>query len=75
MNKAIIVTGTPATGKTTIAKDMAKKNKAKYIDVNLVIKKYALSEGYDTERDCEIIDTIKLNRVLKSIIKIQTKSL
>ena len=38
MIKTTTVTGSVGTGKTTIAKRLAKKNKAKYIDVNEVIK-------------------------------------
>src|SRR3989344_3036328 len=52
----IIVTGTPATGKTTIAKRLAKKQKAAYIDVNLVIKKYKLVDKYDKKLKTNIVD-------------------
>ena len=41
--RIIIVTGTPGTGKTTIAKKLAKKLNFHYLDVNNVIKKYASS--------------------------------
>ncbi|MBS3144666.1 adenylate kinase family protein [Candidatus Woesearchaeota archaeon] len=65
----IIVTGTPATGKTTIAKRLAKKQKATYIDVNLVIKKYKLVDKYDKKLKTNIVDVNKLNKVLIKIIK------
>jgi broad-specificity NMP kinase len=45
--KKIIVTGTPGTGKTTLAKKLSKKLKYAYIDVNNVIKENKLKEGYD----------------------------
>ncbi|MCG2718170.1 MAG: AAA family ATPase [Nanoarchaeota archaeon] len=69
MVKVTIVTGSVASGKTTIAKRLARKNKAKYIDVNEVIKENKLSEGYDKKRKCKIIDTKKLNKALIKIIK------
>lgn len=67
--KVTIITGSVASGKSTIAKRLARKNKAKYIDVNEVIKDNKLSEGYDKKRKCKIIDTKKLNKVLIKIIK------
>ena len=48
--KVLIVTGTPATGKTTLSKKLAKKLNFHYLDVNKVIKKYNISEGYDKKR-------------------------
>lgn len=65
----IIVTGTPGTGKTTIAKKLAKDKNLKYIDVKLVIEKNELSEGFDKKKDTKIIDADKLNKVLIDIIK------
>jgi len=64
-----IVTGVPGTGKTTIAKKVAKKTKAVYIDVNEIIKRHKLSEGYDKKRKTSIIDTQKLNKRLIAVIK------
>lgn len=62
--KAIIVTGTPGTGKTTLSKQLARKLSLNYLDVNLIIKKYGLSEGYDKKRKTKIIDTKKLNKAI-----------
>lgn len=67
--KIIIVTGTPCTGKTTVAKKLAEKKHAVYVDVNEVIKKEKLKEGYDKKRKSAIIDTDKLNKILIGIIK------
>lgn len=69
MVKVVIVTGSVGTGKTTVAKRLAKKNKAKYLDVNKVIEDYKLCEGYDEKRKCKIIDVRKLSKVLIKIIK------
>lgn len=67
--KIITVTGTPGTGKTTVAKHLAKSCKATYIDVNRIIKKHNLKEGYDKKRKTAVIDTNKLNNVLIKVIK------
>ncbi len=64
----IIVTGTPCTGKTSLAKALAKQHKLTYVDVSELIKEKNLSEGYDNERKCDIIDTEKLNEELIKII-------
>ena len=62
--KVIIVTGSVGSGKTTLAKKLAKKYNLNYIDVNKIIKKYGISEGYDRKRKSKIIDLNKLNKVL-----------
>ena len=65
----LVVTGTPGTGKTTVAKQLTKKYKAQYIDVNAIIKKYHMKEGYDRKRKAAIMDVEKLNKVLIKMIK------
>lgn len=64
--KTIIVTGTPGTGKTTLAKKLSKKLGYEYIDVNSIIKENKLNEGYDRKKECYIVDIKKLS---KSLIK------
>ncbi|MBI1972726.1 AAA family ATPase [Candidatus Woesearchaeota archaeon] len=65
----IIVTGTPGTGKTTVAKRLAKKHKATYIDVNKIIKEQKIYEKYDKKWKTYIIDIAKLNKILIKLIK------
>lgn len=65
----IIVTGTPGTGKTTLAKKIAKNKNLKYVDVSKLIKENNLSDGFDKKRNCDIIDIKKLNKELIKIIK------
>ena len=73
--KTIIVTGTPCTGKTTVAKNIAKLLKFKYIDVNKIIKSNNLSTYYDKKRKTNVVDTNMLNKVLSNIIEKSSKGL
>lgn len=75
MKKAIIVTGTPGTGKTTIAKNVAKAFSYKYIDVKKMIERDCLSEGYDKKRKTNIIDANKLSKALVKSIEDSDKKL
>ena len=75
MVKVIIVTGTPGTGKTTLAKALAKRLGFIYVDVNKVIEKCRLSEGYDQRRRCKIVDTENLSKALIKSINRASKSL
>lgn len=65
----IIVTGTPGTGKTTVAKRLARQKKAQYIDVNKIIKRHKLNKNYSKKWNSYLVDVDKLNKVLIKIIK------
>jgi adenylate kinase len=65
----LVFSGTPGTGKTTLSKELAKKNKWKYIDVNKIIDKFDLIEKYDMDRDTFVVNEKKLGKVLVEIIK------
>jgi len=67
--KVIIVSGTPGTGKTTLSKKLSIKLNLHYLDVNKIIRKYNIFEGYDKKRKTKIIDVKKLNKVLINEIK------
>ena len=62
--KVIAVSGVPGTGKTTIAKKLARKLNYYYVDVNKLIYKHKLSKGYDKKRKTKIVDIKKLNKIL-----------
>ncbi len=67
--KVICVTGTPCTGKTTIAYHIAQEHGFCYIDVKVVIAEYKLKEGYDRKNKCVIVDEHKLAKVLEKMLK------
>lgn len=69
----IIVSGTPGTGKTTVAKAIAQKKNLKYLDVHQLIEKHHLSEGYDRIRKCKIVDIKRLVKFLLKEIEISKK--
>jgi len=73
--KVICISGSVGTGKTTLAKRLAKKLSYKYIDINKIIKEQNLREKYDRKRKCYVIDTKKLNKALISHIKLLNKPL
>jgi adenylate kinase len=63
----IIVTGSVGSGKTTLAKFIAKKLDYNYIDVTSFIKENNLSEEYDKEKDCMIVNEKKLAQELEKL--------
>jgi len=67
--KVIIVSGSVGTGKTTLSRKLSKVLGYEYLNVSKLIKEYELSEGYDSENKCDIVDVKKLNKVLIEIIK------
>ncbi len=68
--KVIIVTGSPGTGKTKIAKKLAKEKKYEYINIAKLVKSGKLYDRYDRKRRTYVVDTKKLNKFLIEIIKI-----
>ncbi|MGM5484653.1 MAG: adenylate kinase family protein [Nanobdellota archaeon] len=66
--KAVLVTGTPGTGKSTLAKKLSLSFKKKLINLTDFARKHDLFERYDRERDTYEVDTEKLAKILKEEI-------
>ena len=65
----IIISGTPGTGKTFIAKALAAQLGFRHIDVHKLIIEKGLREQYDRQRRTWVVDEKKLIHVLIHIIK------
>ena len=71
--KAVIISGTPGTGKTTLSTKLAKRLDYYYLDVNRLISEYKLYESYDRKRKTKVVDIDKLNKALIKEINTLTK--
>ena len=70
MNKRVIlITGTPCTGKTTLAKKLAAKLNAQYINLTELAQKEHLTARKDKERDTTIINETKMRQKLQQTIE------
>ncbi|MFT7615945.1 MAG: adenylate kinase [Candidatus Woesearchaeota archaeon] len=65
----IVVSGTPGTGKTTFAKALALELSAHYVSVTDFALENELTDGYDDERDCYILDEVRIEQALKVFAK------
>lgn len=67
--KVIIITGTPGTGKSTYGKKLAREKGYEYFDINDLIKKNRLHEGYDRSKKSYDVDVKKMNCFLLRLIQ------
>lgn len=67
--EVIIVTGTPGTGKTTFAKNLAQQMDYAYVDVNRLIIANKLHERYDRSQKTRVVDVKRLMKFLGQHIK------
>ena len=65
----IAVSGTPGSGKTTLAKTLADQYKAIIISDKVLIKKYQLTDSYDPQAKTYDIDITKFEKAVKKQIK------
>jgi len=70
--KTIIITGTPGTGKTTLAKSLAKKLSFVRLDLHDHYKE--ISSGYNRSKQCYDVDLKKLEKLVKEKKKEITKN-
>ena len=56
----ILITGTPGTGKSTTASEVAQKTGLKYTDIGEVAKIGQLYDGWDEQFQCYILDEDKV---------------
>ena len=61
----IVISGTPGTGKTDVAKLLGKKLRARLLTTNYLVKKYKIKTHPDKKRKTKIIDTKKLAAAAK----------
>ncbi|MBR9675899.1 AAA family ATPase [Candidatus Woesearchaeota archaeon] len=61
----IIVTGTPGSGKTSVAKLIAEKKGFEYVDLGVFAKKKGLVVDRDEINNCDVIDEDKLSGVVR----------
>jgi adenylate kinase len=68
VTKAILVTGTPGVGKTTVSHKLASKLDAHYIGITELVKKQKLITGIDENRQTLVADTEKISKQLQQIL-------
>lgn len=68
LTKAIIVTGTPGAGKTTISHKLASKLDIRYVCVTELVKKHQLFTSEDKERQTLVADPKKVSEQLQQIL-------
>lgn len=66
---SLVITGSPGTGKHTIAEKFAKKSNLKILDINKIAIETGLGKPSDGTID---VDTVKLKTVIKNKIKKNT---
>jgi len=65
--RAILVTGTPGTGKTTISRLLAKTVQAKYVNPEILLPRKGIDYTYDESRKTRIVSIRRLRSSLASL--------
>lgn len=52
----ILITGTPGTGKTTMASALAEATQLRHVNIGDLVKEKNLHDGWDEEFDCHVIN-------------------
>jgi adenylate kinase len=66
--QAIIVTGTPGTGKTTFAKKLAKEIGADYVPLTKFVSERKLYTGFDRERESRVVNLARVHASLNRLL-------
>ena len=66
--KVIVISGTPGTGKSTLAKKLSLSKYWKLIEINKYVKRYDLDDGYDKARGSLIVNPERLSKALVKTI-------
>jgi len=69
---AIMVTGTPGTGKTTFAKKLAKEIGADYVALTQFVSERKLYTGFDWERESRVVNLARVHASLNRLL-LQTR--
>jgi adenylate kinase len=74
MKRVILITGTPCVGKTTVARELATKLDAYYINLTEFARQNDLISGEDEERHTSIVDEDKMREKLAETIEAAEKA-
>ncbi len=66
--KAVIVTGTPGTGKTILSRKLAKEIGANYVPLTRFVSKRKLYSGFDRERKSRIVNLARARASISSLL-------
>jgi len=69
IKNVIAITGTPGTGKSSIARLLAKKIGARLVDIGFLIQNERLTAGFDERRDTLIADMKRIRKRITEIVK------
>ncbi len=65
---AIVITGTPGTGKSTYAKKLGQELDLPVINITELLKERGLDTEWDDKRNCFLIDVVELGKILDELI-------
>lgn len=65
----IAISGTPCTGKTSVAEALGERIGYKVIHLNKLAEEMGFYCGYDEKRECKIVDIEKVKKEIKRIFK------
>lgn len=66
---AIIISGTPGTGKTTVSKIVAKKLESDLVAVNDLVDEKKIYNGYDENKGYKVVDLDALSKEIESTLE------